>query len=98
MSMLVRVMAQPNGPYDDIETADGLLPYAYREGDPNGGDDRKLRRAADLDLPFIADTRDVCTRYGIQAVHGWNLELPKHVAELPDRNLRTQRFTTFTRF
>ena len=48
-------------------------------------------------LPFTADTRDVCTRYGIQVEHEWNLELPKHTAERPDRNLRTQRFTTLTR-
>src|SRR5690349_9072151 len=47
------ILSQPNGPYDDVETADGLLCYAYRDGDPNGGDNRKLRRAAELGLPLI---------------------------------------------
>jgi putative restriction endonuclease len=30
-----------------------LLRYAYRDGDPNGGDNRKLRRAAELGLPLV---------------------------------------------
>lgn len=47
------VLSQPRGPYDDVETADGLLRYAYRAGDPDGGDNRKLRRAADLGLPLV---------------------------------------------
>lgn len=47
------ILSQPKGPYDDVETADGLLRYAYRAGDPDGGDNRKLRRAADLGLPLV---------------------------------------------
>jgi putative restriction endonuclease len=47
------ILSQPEGPYDDVETEDGLLRYAYRSGDPNGGDNRKLRRAAELDVPLI---------------------------------------------
>lgn len=47
------ILSQPKGPYDDVETEDGLLRYAYRSGDPNGGDNRKLRRAAELGLPLI---------------------------------------------
>ena len=47
------ILSQPDGPYDDVETPDGLLRYAYRDGDPNGGDNRKLRRAAELGLPLL---------------------------------------------
>lgn len=47
------VLSSPRGPYDDIDTEDGLLRYAYRTGDANGGDNRKLRRAAELGLPLI---------------------------------------------
>lgn len=47
------ILSQPNGPYDDVETEDGLLRYAYRSGDPSGGDNRKLRRAAELGVPLI---------------------------------------------
>lgn len=49
----VSILSSPRGPYDDIETADGLLRYAYRAGDPNGSDNRKLRTALDLALPLI---------------------------------------------
>lgn len=47
------ILSQPSGPYDDIATTDGMLRYAYRAGDPAGGDNRKLRRAADLQVPLI---------------------------------------------
>ena len=47
------ILSQPRGPYEDVETPDGLLRYAYRAGDPNAGDNRKLRRAAELQLPLI---------------------------------------------
>jgi putative restriction endonuclease len=47
------ILSQPEGPYEDVDTADGLLRYAYRSGDPNGGDNRKLRRAAELKVPLI---------------------------------------------
>ncbi|MCW2681435.1 MAG: restriction endonuclease [Frankiales bacterium] len=47
------ILSQPKGPYDDVETQDGLLRYAYRDGDPDGGDNRKLRRAAELGLPLV---------------------------------------------
>jgi putative restriction endonuclease len=53
LTATLSILSQPQGPYDDVETEDGLLRYAYRDGDPNGGDNRKLRRAADLDLPLI---------------------------------------------
>lgn len=47
------ILSQPNGPYDDVETEDGLLRYAYRTGAPDAGDNRKLRRAGELGLPLI---------------------------------------------
>ncbi len=40
-------------PYDDVENEDGLLRYAYRDGDPDGGDNRKLRRTAELGVPLV---------------------------------------------
>lgn len=45
LSAALRILSQPHGPYDDVETEDGLLRYAYRDGSPDGGDNRKLRRA-----------------------------------------------------
>ena len=53
LTATLSILSQPKGPYDDVETADGLLRYAYRAGDPDGGDNRKLRRAADLGLPLV---------------------------------------------
>ena len=52
-SATLSILSQPKGPYDDVETEDGLLRYAYRDGDPNGGDNRKLRRAAELGVPLV---------------------------------------------
>jgi putative restriction endonuclease len=49
----VSILSSPEGPYDDVETADGLLRYAYRSGDPEGSDNRKLRTAHELGLPLI---------------------------------------------
>jgi putative restriction endonuclease len=40
------IVSSAHGPYDDIESEDdGLLHYAYRDGDPFGGDNAKLRNA-----------------------------------------------------
>ncbi len=36
-------------------------------------------------------------KHGIQAVHDLRLELPKQVADLPDRDLLAQRFAVFSR-
>ena len=47
------ILTSPSGPYLDVETADGLWRYAYRTGDPDGGDNRKLRKAYELGLPVI---------------------------------------------
>jgi putative restriction endonuclease len=53
LTATLSILSQPKGPYDDVETEDGMLRYAYRDGDPNGGDNRKLRRAAELGLPLL---------------------------------------------
>jgi putative restriction endonuclease len=53
LSATLTVLSQPKGPYDDVETADGLLRYAYRTGAPDSGDNRKLRRAAETGVPLI---------------------------------------------
>ncbi len=53
LAATLSILSQPKGPYDDVETEDGLLRYAYRDGDPDGGDNRKLRRAAELGVPLL---------------------------------------------
>jgi putative restriction endonuclease len=53
LAATLTILSQPSGPYDDEETSDGFLRYAYRSGDPDGGDNRKLRRAAELGVPLI---------------------------------------------
>ncbi len=53
LSATLSILSQPKGPYDDVETEDGLLRYAYRDGSPDAGDNRKLRRAAELGVPLV---------------------------------------------
>jgi len=53
LSAALSILSQPHGPYDDVETEDGLLRYAYRDGSPDSGDNRKLRRAGEAGLPLI---------------------------------------------
>lgn len=53
LSATISILRQPKGPYDDVETEDGLLRYAYRSGAPDSGDNRKLRHAAATGLPLI---------------------------------------------
>lgn len=47
------IVTSANGPYDDAESDDGLLRYAYRKGDPWTGDNRKLRAALETEQPLI---------------------------------------------
>jgi putative restriction endonuclease len=49
----ISILSQPGGPYDDVMTSHGLLRYAYRAGEPNAGDNRKLRPSPELGLPLI---------------------------------------------
>ena len=53
LSATLSILSQPKGPYDDVETEDGLMRYAYRDGSPDAGDNRKLRRAAELGVPLV---------------------------------------------
>ena len=39
-SSTLSIVSSVSGPYDDTESEDGLLHYAYRTGDPWGGDNR----------------------------------------------------------
>jgi len=47
------VVSAVNGPYDDQMGPDGILRYAFRAGDPVGGDNRKLRKAMETRTPII---------------------------------------------
>lgn len=57
------IVSTPHGPYDDAESDDGLLHYAYREGDPWSGDNRKLRNALDTGMPLILFRKEVKNIY-----------------------------------
>jgi putative restriction endonuclease len=46
------VVSAPDGPYDDREVQGGLFRYSYRAGSISG-DNTKLRRAHELELPII---------------------------------------------
>ncbi len=53
LTSTLSIVASANGPYDDVESDDGLLHYAYRKGDPFSGDNRKLRAAYETGMPLI---------------------------------------------
>jgi putative restriction endonuclease len=46
------IVSKPGSPYADEEVGDSLFAYSYREGSTNG-DNSKLRRAFELQLPII---------------------------------------------
>ncbi|WP_081831239.1 MULTISPECIES: HNH endonuclease [unclassified Mycobacterium] len=52
LSATLSVVSNPQGPYSDADVGDSLFAYDYRAGSIEG-DNRKLRRAYDLDLPII---------------------------------------------
>jgi putative restriction endonuclease len=58
-SSTLSIVATADGPYDDAESADGLLHYAYRKGDAWGGDNRKLRHAITTGQPLILFRKEV---------------------------------------
>ena len=62
-SCTLSIVAATNGPYDDVESDDGLLHYAYRKGDPFGGDNRKLRTALETGQPLILFRKEVANYY-----------------------------------
>ncbi|MFD7309243.1 HNH endonuclease [Promicromonospora sp. NPDC059942] len=57
------IVSATDGPYDDTESEDGLLHYAYREGDPWSGDNRKLRNAMATGAPLILFRKEVPNIY-----------------------------------
>lgn len=52
MSATLSVVSNPQGPYADADIGDSLFAYDYRAGSVDG-DNRKLRRAYELQLPII---------------------------------------------
>lgn len=52
-SATLSIVSSAHGPYDDVESEDGFLHYAYRSGDPFGGDNRKLREAMTTGAPLL---------------------------------------------
>jgi putative restriction endonuclease len=57
------IVSSVNGPYDDVESDDGMLHYAYRKGDPFGGDNAKLRHAMTTGMPLILFRKEVANYY-----------------------------------
>lgn len=57
------IVAAADGPYDDVESEDGLLHYSYRKGDPWSGDNRKLRTALETGQPLILFRKEVANYY-----------------------------------
>ena len=47
------ITTAPDGPYDDSFTESGLLSYRYRGTDPSHHDNRRLRRAMELQAPLV---------------------------------------------
>lgn len=62
-SSTLSIVQSASGPYDDVEAEDGLLHYAYRKGDPFGGDNRKLRTAMETGMPLILFRKEVPNYY-----------------------------------
>ncbi len=62
-SSTLSIVSAANGPYDDVESEDGLLHYAYRKGDPWAGDNRKLRAAMETGQPLILFRKEVANYY-----------------------------------
>ncbi len=52
LAATLSIVSSPDGPYDDEEVDGGLFHYDYRAGSAEG-DNTKLRRAKELDLPLI---------------------------------------------
>ena len=47
------ILTTQRSPYDDTVGQEGLLRYAMRAGDPGAGDNRKLHRAYELQVPLL---------------------------------------------
>lgn len=62
-SSTLSIVSAADGPYDDTESPDGLLHYAYRKGDPWSGDNTKLRNALVTGMPLILFRKEVRNIY-----------------------------------
>ena len=62
-SSTLAIVASASGPYDDTESDDGLLHYAYRDGDPFTGDNVKLREALRTGMPMLLFRKEVANIY-----------------------------------
>lgn len=62
-SSTLSIVSAADGPYDDTESEDGLLHYAYRKGDPWSGDNRKLRHAMTTGMPLILFRKEIANIY-----------------------------------
>ena len=47
------ILTSAKSPYDDTPGPEGLLRYAIRDGELGEGDNRKLRRAYELQVPLL---------------------------------------------
>ncbi|WP_210769036.1 HNH endonuclease [Ruania alkalisoli] len=63
LSATLSIVSSTSGPYDDVESDDGLLHYAYRSGDPWSGDNRKLRVAYETGMPLLLFRKEVPNVY-----------------------------------
>ncbi len=52
-SATLSILSKPDSPYADAEVGDSLFSYDYRAGDIDKGDNVKLRKTAETELPFI---------------------------------------------
>lgn len=59
LSATLSVVSSPHGPYYDRQVENGLFHYSYRAGSKYG-DNTKLRRACELELPIILLSK-ICT-------------------------------------
>jgi len=57
------IVASADGPYDDMESGDGFLHYAYEAGDPAGGANRKLRNAISSGQPLLLFRKEIRNVY-----------------------------------
>jgi putative restriction endonuclease len=62
-SSTLSIVSAADGPYDDTESDDGFLHYAYRKGDPWTGDNKKLRQAMTTGMPLILFRKEIANVY-----------------------------------
>jgi putative restriction endonuclease len=59
LSSTLSILMSNTGPYTDQLDDDGFLQYSYGPGEPDAGDNRKLRRALDTRMPIILFRKEV---------------------------------------